>query len=381
MRDEFRFFDDKFDDEPEASAEAMDAPSAASAEGSNIPVEERLAEAQKELDRIDKRLRELRLTVQRVKEESERLGQQSASIIVYLKQAMRRGHTQDVLKGYETALETQKRHLIMRGQVESLENQRNSLEMYRERLVQYIEALEQLAALQGQGGQRGATPDSVELVKMVIAAEERVRRRLARQVHDGPAQALANFILQADIAYRLFESNPEEAGKELDNLRRAANTTFQQVRAFIAELRPLTLDDLGLSAAIQRYLQMVEKRYDVRTTLQQQGAAPPKLARHLQMLLFRAVQEAVTRAVLYGHAKQVEIVLDFQPQQIFMRLQADSRRWPQEEEAADERAEADEALRLLREQVEILGGSLVIGELEAAEGEFVELLLPVVAEE
>ncbi|NPA31808.1 MAG: hypothetical protein GXO37_07410 [Chloroflexi bacterium] len=345
------------------------------------PAQERLAWAQKELDRIDRRLRELRMTADRVKEESERLGQQSASIIAYLKQAVRRGHTQDVLKGYETALETQKRHLLMRGQVEGLENQRKTLEMYRELLVQYIEALEQVADWGEQQARRdGPTPASVELVKMVIEAEERVRRRLARQVHDGPAQALANFILQADIAYRLFESSPEEAGKELDNLRRAANTTFQQVRAFITELRPLTLDDLGLVAAVQRYLQMVEKRHDARTQLQVQGT-PPKLARYLQMLIFRAVQEAVTRAVTYGHASQVEVVLDFQPRQIFLRVQADSKRWAQEEASTEEIQEADEALRLLREQVEILGGSLTVEPLEAGEGEFVEFLIPVTQEE
>ncbi len=371
MQDDFRFFRD--------DADEMEAPEHGHA--AETPVHERLNWAQKELDRIDRRLRELRMTTDRVKEESERLGQQSASIIAYLKQAVRRGHTQDVVKGYETALETQKRHLLMRGQVESLENQRKTLEMYRELLVQYVETLEQLAELGEQQAQRsGPSPASVDLVKMVIEAEERVRRRLARQVHDGPAQALANFILQADIAYRLFESSPEDAGKELDNLRRAANTTFQQVRAFITELRPLTLDDLGLVAAIQRYLQMVEKRHDARTQLQVQGS-PPQLARYLQMLIFRAVQEAVTRAVTYGHASQVEVVLDFQPQQIFLRMQADSKRWAQEEAPAEEIEEADEALRLLREQVEILGGSLTVEPLETGEGEFVEFLIPVAREE
>ncbi len=377
MRDELDFFRD----DPLPESQALDAPPTESEAAASVPLQERLSWVQKELDRIDRRLRELRMTVDKVKEESERLGQQSASIIAYLKQAARRGHTQDVLRGYETALETQKRHLLMRGQVESLENQRKTLEMYRELLVQFIETLEPLAQEQpGPQPQRGPSASAVELVKMVIEAEEKVRRRLARQVHDGPAQALANFILQADIAYRLFESSPEEAGKELDNLRRAANTTFQQVRAFITELRPLTLDDLGLVAAIQRYLQMVEKRFEVRTQMQVQGS-PPNLARHLQMLIFRAVQEAVTRAVGYGHAGQVEVTLDFQPQQIFLRIQADSKRWAQEEASSDEAREAEEALRLLREQVEILGGSLIVEPLESGEGEFIECLLPVSQEQ
>jgi len=374
MQDKFRLFHD----EPESEPEQAMLPGSGPAD--TTPVEERLNWAQEELDRIDRRLRELRMTASRVKDESDRLGQQSASIIAYLKQAVRRGHVQDVLKGYETALETQKRHLLMRGQVESLENQRKTLEMYRTLLVQYIEALEQLRDQSEASGKGGPSPASVDLVKMVIEAEEKVRRRLARQVHDGPAQALANFILQADIAYRLFESNPEEAGKELDNLRDAANTTFQHVRAFITELRPLTLDDLGLVAAVQRYLQMIEKRHNARTRLQVLGSPPP-LARYLQMLLFRAVQEAVSRAVVYGNASQVDVTLDFQPMQIFLRVQADTKRWSQEEAVAEELAEADEALRLLREQVEILGGSLTIEPLETGEGEFLEFLIPVAQEE
>lgn len=370
MQDHLRLYHDEPEDAPLQDHRTAPTPS-----------HERLDWAQRELDRIDRRLRELRMTASRVKEESERLGQQSASIIAYLKRAVRRGHTQDVLKGYETALETQKRHLLLRGQIESLGNQQKTLEMYRELLVRYMEALEQLDELnQQQARRKGPSPASVDLVKMVIEAEEKVRRRLARQIHDGPAQALANFILQADIAYRLFEGNPEEAGKELDNLRGAASTTFQQVRAFIAELRPLTLDDLGLVAAVQRYLQMVEKRHEARTQLQVRGA-PPKLARYLQMLIFRAVQEAVGRAVVYGNASQVDVTLDFQPRQIFLRVQADTQQWAQEDTPADDAAEADEALRLLREQVEILGGSLTIEPLETGEGEFVEFLIPVAEEE
>ena len=73
----------------------------------------------------------------------------------------------------------------------------------------------------------------------MVEAQEDERRRLARQMHDGPAQSLTNFILQAEICQRLFQRDPVRAEEELENLKTAVNTTFQRTRTFIADLRPM----------------------------------------------------------------------------------------------------------------------------------------------
>jgi len=331
--------------------------------------------AVKELERTRNKIREIGLTADKVKEESERLGQQSAAVINYLRQAVQRRQWQELARGYNTALETQRRYLLLRAQAERLEAQKDAAQPYLELLERFLDvvtfALEELGEGQAQAG--AGRSSSVELVKMVIQAEERVRQRLARQIHDGPAQALSNFILQADIIRRLFENDPETAHKEMDSLQQAANKTFQDVRAFIAELRPLSLDDLGLVAGLQRYLNMVKKRYKVQTELKVQGQAR-KLEPYLEMLIFRAVQELTSRAV-EGQATRVEVLLDYQAMgQIFLRVAHDSRKWSPTNEL--ERQEEDEGLRLLKEQIAILGGTVTTEPADYGEGEAIEISIP-----
>ena len=89
---------------------------------------------------------------------------------------------------------------------------------------------------------------------MIINAQEAERQRLSRQMHDGPAQAMSNFILQTEIAMRLLDVDAAQAKEELGNLKAAAMGTFQKVRNFIFELRPMMLDDLGLVPTVRKYV-------------------------------------------------------------------------------------------------------------------------------
>ena len=91
-------------------------------------------------------------------------------------------------------------------------------------------------------------------METVINSQEAVRQRLSRQMHDGPAQTLSNFIVQTEIAARLFDLDPKRAREELDNLKLVAMQAFQKMRSFIFELRPMMLDDLGLFPTLKRYV-------------------------------------------------------------------------------------------------------------------------------
>ena len=79
-------------------------------------------------------------------------------------------------------------------------------------------------------------------------------------MHDGPAQALSNFILQTEIAMRLFDIDQEKARQELITLKNSATSAFQQVRDFVFELRPMMLDDLGLVPTLKRYVEAFKEQ-------------------------------------------------------------------------------------------------------------------------
>src|SRR5205823_6407119 len=116
-----------------------------------------------------------------------------------------------------------------------------------------------------------APVDEGKLLQAVVDTQEAERKRIARQVHDGPAQAMANVVLQSEISERLFEVDPQRSSTELAALRTMVNKTLQELRGFIFELRPMILDDLGLVPTMRRYVQTLIDKHGVRIDFSSTG--------------------------------------------------------------------------------------------------------------
>ncbi len=333
-------------------------------------LEELLTWARQERDAVLRQIKEVQLMADKSRAEVERLGQRSASMQAYLRQAVQRGRTEEAIKSFEAALEAQQRFLLVRGQVEKMDADRSHLERYRDLLQRLIDALENVLPFLGQGDGRSRASEEA-LVRMVIQAEQNVRKRVARQMHDGPAQTLSNLILQAEIVRRLFERDPKQAQSELETLEDMAQQTFRKVRLFITELRPMALDDLGLAPTLQRYLNTLQQQAKVEVDLKTVGQ-PRRLEGFLEMLAFRIVQEAVHEVLDRGQVQQVSVLLDFQdPTTLFLRSRVEGLGLDElpPEPLSDE-------LRLLQEQVERLGGTLRVV-VKPGTGREVEASIPV----
>src|SRR5690606_9320669 len=120
---------------------------------------------------------------------------------------------------------------------------------------------------------------------------------------------LTNFILLAEICQRLFDRNPERAAEELANLKNAASVTFQKVRDFIFDLRPMMLDDLGVVPTVRRWVDSIREKSDLNIQLEIVGEERRLEEQHKEVLIFRAVQELVTYARDYAGATQIRIRL------------------------------------------------------------------------
>ena len=96
----------------------------------------------------------------------------------------------------------------------------------------------------------GGPATAGDLQMRIVEAQEAERSRLAQEIHDGPAQALCNAIFQVEYIERVIESDPLLARTELRFLRELLRRELGDVRAFISQLRPPLLDELGLDGAI-----------------------------------------------------------------------------------------------------------------------------------
>lgn len=149
-------------------------------------------------------------------------------------------------------------------------------------------------------------PTPVEIQQRIVEAQEAERSRLAREIHDGPAQALSNAILQIEIVERLMARDPALAGAELRLLRDVLRRELGDVRSYISQLRPPILTDLGLAGAIRDTAEQVGGILDLPITVDVDPAIDA-LPGSADMVVLRIIQEALQNVRKHAHATRVDI--------------------------------------------------------------------------
>lgn len=148
------------------------------------------------------------------------------------------------------------------------------------------------------------------VLRQLWTVEEDERRRLASDLHDGPAQALFHIAFQLQTARQLAQEGSEALRRCLEKTENVTRDTLTQVRAIMAGLRPMSLDDLGLVPALRTECGVVNARGFVHVAVTVSGE-PRRLPADLENGLFRMAREALTNAERHSGAKQVDIRLDF----------------------------------------------------------------------
>lgn len=177
------------------------------------------------------------------------------------------------------------------------------------RKIQAVAHQAQLAAsyLGGNPAEGGGISDLTELAELhMLQAQEEERRRLARDVHDGPAQVLANAVFGLEWCKRMLDRDPAQLAAELENIENELRHGLDDVRQFIFDLSPASFTELGLIATLRSYLQKFSNRTGILTTLD----AEPDLERTnppVEIGVFRIVQEALQNVRKHSRARRVDV--------------------------------------------------------------------------
>jgi two-component system sensor histidine kinase DegS len=193
-----------------------------------------------EQDRIRRELNEVEVLVRQGSSDVEKLGQRELSVSNRLRDLdvnIDKYSKAEIKNFYTTAQEVQMRLQMMRGQLEQLQARQASLRTRQNQLSELVATLDELVGTAGGfGGGVAAADDGEDTLANIIQAQEKERLRISLQMHDGPAQAMSNLVLRAEICQRLMERDPEQARSELSSLKTAINTTLQDTRKFIFDL-------------------------------------------------------------------------------------------------------------------------------------------------
>ena len=242
-----------------------------------------------------------------------------------------------------------RRAAVMEAQVDVLEGKRKTLARYRDNLIDLAEAYGAMLPVDGGGG-GGAAPGRLTagegtgspMSRIVLNAQEDLRREIARAMHDGPAQSLTNIVLQAQIVERLLGRDPDGARGELRLLVSMVQQTLEATKSFIFDVRPMVLDDLGLVPTLRRAARERGRRAGVPVEFDSIGQ-DRRIEVDLESSLFRIIDEALT-GYLSGRPDRIAIRLDWSEDVVEARVNADRDPTKQMADADHEVAEALKAV-------------------------------------
>lgn len=145
----------------------------------------------------------------------------------------------------------------------------------------------------------------------IIEAQEDERKRLSREIHDGPAQMLANVIMRSDLIERVYrERGGEEALIEVRSFKKMVRSALYEVRRIIYDLRPMALDDLGLVPTLRKYLQTIEEYHNKSKIEFVNIGSEYRLHSKYEVALFRLTQESVQNALKHADASEIVVRLE-----------------------------------------------------------------------
>ncbi|NLC11288.1 MAG: histidine kinase [Firmicutes bacterium] len=327
-----------------------------------------------ERDSLYNNLLEIKKETLETIEQVDRLEQAEKSARLYLMKVSRefdRYSEEDVKNAYNNARDIQLKLGLLREREVQLRIRRDQMGVSLRRLQDTLEKAENLVSkvsialnfLLGNLKEMGTKLEEIQqkqqLGMRIIKAQEEERRRVAREIHDGPAQSMANVVLRVEICEKLLKIKPEEVKKELSELKGLVKESLQDVRKIIFDLRPMVLDDLGLVPALKRYIAELQERCSLHIDFQVLGNTNERLSGTLEIALFRIIQEALNNVIKHAQAKTVEVYLEQAQTQVNLRIKDDGCGFDLEKVLNNSNSDSY-GLIGIRERVELLEGNFKI---------------------
>jgi len=266
-----------------------------------------------EAAQFDREVQEIDLLATQAKTEAGHQGTRRAAAADKLAKLGESATAREALDLATQVVTLTRRAALMDAQLEILEAKKRSTVRLQEAIRDAAARVRELAS----GGvdpaaSAGAEDDAVippAISRLVLTAQEDLRREIARAMHDGPAQSLTNIVLQAEIVERLVQRDPKLAASEVGQLVAMVQQTLEATKTFIFDVRPMVLDDLGLVPTLRRSTRDRGRRAGVAVEFESIGV-DRRFPVELESGLFRILDEALA-AYLAARPDRASLALDW----------------------------------------------------------------------
>ncbi|WP_445506653.1 sensor histidine kinase [Niallia sp. 03190] len=201
------------------------------------------------------------------------------------------------------------------------------------------------------------------------AAVMEERQRLARDLHDVVSQQLFALNMMSSAAYRIFDTNPEQAKIQLKEIVEIAGKAQGEMRALLLHLRPIELSNDSLCDGIIKLIQELKEKTHLHFTASIDEIE--SLSSAVQEHLFRIVQEALSNVLRHSHAKKVKMTLEEKDAYAYLHINDDGMGFDPTVER-----KASYGLKTMRERCEEIGGMIEIRS-KVGEGTYIDIRIPI----
>jgi two-component system, NarL family, sensor histidine kinase DegS len=316
---------------------------------------------QDELDRLQRELNELDITVRQQEADVEKLASREVSVSNRLRDLdvnYEKYSKAEIKNFYTNAQEVQMRLYSMRARLEQLRDRQKVMKERNELIEEFVDLLGG-GDIAGRGEARNGGDEQApvqtedDLIVNIIQAQEEERRRISLQMHDGPAQSMANLVLRAEICQRLLEKDASQARTELTSLKTSINTMLQDIRKFVFDLHPMTLEDLGLVPTVRRFASEFGEKNGIEVNIMVNGLES-RMPGHYEVTLFRFIQEALNNIAKHAGANQARVLMNVSENTLQIIVEDDGEGFHVSEVLADTSGRRNLGISSMRQQIEVL---------------------------
>lgn len=215
----------------------------------------------------------------------------------------------------------------------------------------------------------------IEEKERIVDVDEEARKKLARDLHDGPTQSVAAIAMRMSYIQKLYKKSPEQVPDEIKKVEELARRTTTEIRHMLFTLRPLVLETQGMSAALNQLAEKMHEMHGQAVAVRVERGVENRLDYQQQGVIFYIVEEAVNNARKHARAKLISVLVGIQNDMAVVQIADNGVGFDVEKVKENYESRASLGMVNMRERAELLDGSLNMESVKG-KGTVITLLLP-----
>ncbi len=232
--------------------------------------------------------------------------------------------------------------------------------LQKERILSKIETLEKV--LQKES----------ETDLSILTVQEEDRHRIARDLHDTSLQNIAYLVHKIELSSMFIDQDPLRAKLELSVVNKHLRAVIEEIRGIIFDLRPMPFDDLGLKAAIERLITVIneEKKYEIDMSIEDVSCENNIIL----VTIYRVVQECLTNIIKHADATKISFYSRFHDTKYYITISDNGKGF--DESILEQKESNHFGISLIKERIKLVGGNIIISS-ESNKGTKIEIEVPI----